>query len=469
MSMLDRVASWLLLAPVVTGCATGNEAAPPLRTPADPLVRRAVGEVQVAPLREALTALVGFGTRHTRSETESAERGIGAARRWLVARMREISSEHGGLLQVEAVSHTAPRGPRMPEETEIVNVVATLPGTDPGRVIVVSGHYDSRNSSDADADGDAPGANDDGSGTVAVLEAARAVTRTLSEAGVRPRASIRFACVAGEEQGLYGSRAMAAADREAGLDVVAMITNDIVGGVGGGNGRSNRGLLRLFSEGVPSSELAPPVTGSDADAVSRQLARYLHEAAATFVPAMRIEMVFRQDRYLRGGDHRAYNEQGYAAVRFTDMYEHYDRQHQDVRRAGEREYGDTIEHIDWDNLADVTRINVAGVLSLALAPPSPTGVTVDTRELSHDTRLFWDDPQDADVSGWRIRMRATHAPFWERVIDVRRAQQAPPAADGTPRREHTLSGISKDDVLFAVEAYDATGRASLPVYPAPGR
>lgn len=436
---------------LVTGCAS-SATAPAVSK--DPLVQRAVNEVRAERLIEDLETLVGFGTRHTRSDTESDVRGIGAARRWIESRLAEVAGEPGGLMQVQMQSHMIPAGRRMPEEIELINVVATIPGSDPLRVIVVSGHYDSRNSSDADTTGDAPGANDDGSGTVAVLEMARAIRAVLGHDV--PRASIRFVCVAGEEQGLYGSRAMAAADREAGRDVVAMFTNDIVGGVGGGNGKRNRGKLRLFSEGPPSSELAPRVVGSDNDSISRQLARYVHETASAYLPELHVEMVFRQDRFLRGGDHKAYNEQGYAGVRFTDMYEHFDRQHQDVRVENGREYGDVLEFVDEQVLADVTRLNVAAILSLALAPPSPGNVRVDVSGLTHDTRLLWDDPADAGVSGYRIRMRPTSAPVWTAVLDVGNVHA------------YTLVGISKDDVLFAVEAYDSEGRTSLPVYPLPG-
>ncbi|MHC4845449.1 MAG: M20/M25/M40 family metallo-hydrolase [Planctomycetota bacterium] len=443
----SSIASLLL----VTGCAS---TAPAPSLPTDPVVRRAVDEVSTARLHDDLHALVGFGTRHTRSDTASGTRGIGAARRWLEARFAETAAEAGVPMQVEMQSHMIPPGRRMPEETELVNVVATIPGSDPDRVIVVSGHYDSRNGSDADVTGDAPGANDDGSGTVAVLEAARAVRAALGHRV--PRATIRFACVAGEEQGLYGSRAMAAADREAGRDVFAMLTNDIVGGVGGGNGERNRGKVRLFSEGVPSSDLAPKVVGSDNDSTSRQLARYTHETAAAYLPDLHVELVFRQDRYLRGGDHKAFNEQGFAGVRFTDMYEHFDRQHQDVRVEDGRAYGDLIEHVDFEVLADVARLNVATILSLALAPPSPRNVRVDVSGLSHDTRLLWDAADGDGVAGYRVRMRPTSAPVWTAVLDVGAVH------------EHTLTGVSKDDVLFAVEAYDAEGRTSLPVYPSPG-
>ncbi len=421
----------------------------------DSLARQAADRVNEYNLRTDLTALVSFGTRHTRSETESDSHGIGAARRWLHARLEDIAAETGDRLVVESQSHRIPAGRRMPVETEVVNVVATLPGSDAGRVLIVSGHYDSRNGSDDDITGPAPGANDDGSGTVAVLEMARAITATLG--GRMPRASIRFACVAGEEQGLYGSRAMAAVDRDAGTDVVAMLTNDIVGGVGGGNGKANRGRIRLFSEGVPSSDAVEPPLGSDNDATSRQVARYIKEVGAAAVPQLSVELVLRQDRYLRGGDHKAYNEQGYAGVRFTDMHEHFDRQHQDVRTEGGREYGDTLEHIDFANLADVTRLNAAALVSLALAPPSPSNVRMDISGLSNDTRLMWDDPEDPAVAGYRIRARVTASPVWQQSRDVGLVH------------EHVLEGLSKDDMIFAVEAYDHDGRPSLPVYPRPGR
>lgn len=421
----------------------------------DPLIAGAVAAVDPARLEDDLTTLVGFGTRHTRSETGSQTRGIGAARRWLHARFKEISEAHGGRLGLVSEKHLIPAGRRMPEATELVNVVAELRGSDPRRVVIVSGHYDSRNSTDADVTGDAPGANDDGSGTVAVLEAARVICAALGDR--TPRATIRFACVAGEEQGLYGSRAMAAADRAAGRDVT-MLTNDIMGGVSGGNGRPNRGLVRLFSEGLPSSELADEVTGSDSDATSRQLARALELIGERYVPSLDVRLVFRQDRYLRGGDHKAFNEQGYPAVRFTDMYEHFDRQHQDVRVEDGREYGDTLEHIDWVNLADVTRVNVAGVLELALAPPPPTDVRVDVSALSHHTRLVWDDPGDDDVAGYLIYTRDTTAPQWQAVIEL-----------PGHVHEHVLEGVSKDDTLFAVAAVGRDGHRSLMVYPSPGR
>ena len=457
----------LLLGAVALLSACGGEvrhAEPPV----DDRIEEAVDDVSERRLHDDLKVLVSFGTRHSRSETDSELRGIGAARRWLAARFADLSREHDKRLVVESRTHPIPAGPLLPEPMEVVNVVATIPGSDPDRVVIVSGHYDSRNSSDANHVDDAPGANDDGSGTVAVLEAARVVLAALGDDV--PRASIRFVCVAGEEQGLLGSRAMAAVDRKNGVDVVAMLTMDIVGGVAGGNGKRNRGHIRLFSEGVPSGggppgtppEQAvaipvPTVVGSDNDAPSRQLARTIKELSRLYVPDLEVTLVFRQDRYLRGGDHKAYNEQGYTAVRFSDRYEHFDRQHQDVRVEDGRPYGDLIEHIDFVNLADVTRLNVAAVMALALAPPAPTGVVLDIRQLSHDTRVAWDDPGDMRTVGYRVRMRPTWAPEWSERVDLGRVF------------EHTFKGISKDDVVFAVEAYDVDGNTSIPVYPTPRR
>jgi len=450
--------SVLVLAPLLAGgCAA----------PGPHEIRaRAVESVSAERLEEDLTALVGFGTRHTASETGSETRGIGAARRWLRDRYEAIARSRDVGLSVEMRAHEV-SGRRLPGTVEVVNVVATLPGADPDRVLIVSGHYDSRNSDPTDAVGDAPGAVDDGAGTVAVLEACRVIAAALDEAAgaaaargeppPRPRASVRFCAVAGEEQGLYGSREMARADAASGVRVVGMITNDIVGAVEGGHGRKNRGHLRVFSEGVPSGEDAPRVVGSDNDAPSRQLARAVVERAAIDVPDIELLHVFRQDRYLRGGDHRSYNELGEAGIRLTDLWEHFDRQHQDVRVEDERAYGDVLEHVDFEHLEDVTQANVAALLALAFAPPAPTGVRVDVSGLSHDTRLYWDDPKDPGVAGYRVRMRPTDAPVWTAARDVGDVHEV------------VLEGASKDHVLFAVEAYDADGLTSVPVYPTPGR
>ena len=401
-----------------------------------------------ARIERDIRKLASFGTRHTLSDTQSKTRGIGAARQWLAEELGRISAEHhGGKLEVGLQHHAIPPGNRLPQGVELANVLALLPGSEPGRLVVVSGHYDSRASDPMDKDSDAPGANDDASGTAVVLECARQL------AGVRPRASIAFLAVAGEEQGLVGAKAQAEAWKAAGLQVEAFLTNDIVGGARGGNGRLEPGILRLFSEGVPSA--GERVTGSDNDAPSRQLARYLEEVGERAVPGMDVLLIFRQDRYLRGGDHRAFNLAGFAGVRFTEPNENYAQQHQDVRVVDGVQHGDLPEFVDFSYVTRVALVNAAGLRALALAPAPPKKVVVDTSDLTPHTRLSWE--RSPGVAGWRVRMRRTHEPTWSAAHD---------AGDAT---EVVLQGISKDDWLFAVEAYDAQGNRSLPVYPKPSR
>jgi hypothetical protein len=434
-----RLAPTLLVAAAAAACQTMDEPDRPPAPPADPAA--------AARIENDVRHLVGFGTRHTLSDTISDERGIGAARRWLRDELQAISdAHHGGRLQVELIAHRVPAGRRVPDGAEVVNVVATLPGRDADRLVVVSGHYDSRASDPMDASSDAPGANDDASGTAVVLECARAL------AGLRPRATVVFMCVAGEEQGLLGAAAQAAAWKEAGLHVEAFLTNDIVGGARGTNGRLEPGVVRLFSEGVPSE--GPRVVGSDNDAPSRQLARYLEQVGEAAVPGFDVELVFRQDRYLRGGDHRAFNGEGFAGVRFTEPNENYDWQHQDVRVEDGVEYGDRPENVDYDYVARVAAVNAAGLRALASAPAPPAGVSMDVSELTPHTRLFWREPAPG-VAGFRVRMRRTFEPNWTATVDA------------GLNTEVTLEGYSKDDWLFAVEAYDVDGDTSLPVYPAP--
>ena len=399
-------------------------------------------------LEQDVRTLAGFGTRHTLSETASDVRGIGAARRWLAAEFERISAtHHEGRLEVSLAAHQVPPGRRVPEGAEVVNVMAVLPGRDPDRYVVVSGHYDSRCSDPMDAQSDAPGANDDASGTAVVLECARAL------AGLRPRATVVFLCVAGEEQGLLGAAAQAQAWADAGITVEAFLTNDIVGGARGSNGRLEPDRVRLFSEGVPSA--GPAVVGSDNDAPSRQLARFLEEHGELAVPGFDVDLIFRQDRYLRGGDHRAFNRLGVAAVRFTEPNENYDWQHQDVRTEGGVLFGDRPEHVDYLFTARVAAVNGAGLRALALAPRPPENVAMDTSRLTPHTRLIWDDAPWEQVSGWRVRVRPTSEPRWTESLDAGRFGEV------------LLEGRSKDNWLFAVEAYDDSGRSSLPVYPAP--
>ena len=400
-----------------------------------------------ARIERDIRTLAGFGTRHTLSATGDPGRGIGAARTWLHDELAHIAREfHGGRLHVEWAAHPAGPSERAPDGVELVNVLATLPGSEPERLVVISGHYDSMPGNVMDAAADAPGANDDGSGTAAVLEAARLL------GSLQPRASLVFLAVAGEEQGLLGARAQALQWKKEGKEVVGYFTMDIVGGATGSNGRREPWRLRLFSEGV---NRVTPVTGSDNDAPSRQLARYLRRAGEAAVAGFEITLVFRQDRYLRGGDHRAFNDLGLPGVRLTEPNENYDHQHQYVRLENGVQYGDLPEYVDFAYVSRVAAVVAAGAGELALAPPAPSEVRMDTSKLSPDTRLSWQPSPGA--AGYAVLLRRTHEPDWtqRRVLgDV---------------AEATLTGVSKDDWLFGVEAYDAAGRRSVAVYPAPAR
>jgi acetylornithine deacetylase/succinyl-diaminopimelate desuccinylase-like protein len=417
-------------------------------------LRQRVAAADPARIEADVRRLVSFGTRHSLSVTDDPARGIGAARTWLQEEFERISRErHGGRLQVALESFQVGAGPRVPNGAEIVNVVATLPGSDPDRLVVLSGHYDSIPSvRDMDPTRDAPGANDDASGTVAVLEAARLL------GGLQPRATLVFLCVAGEEQGLLGSKAQAEAWKAAGKQVEGMFTLDIVGGAVGESGLHEPWRLRVFSEGVPSGPGAAPTFGSDNDSSSRQLARYFERAGETAVPGFDVTLIFRQDRYLRGGDHKSFNDLGWPAVRLTEPHENYRHQHQDVKVVDGVQYGDLPEYVDFAYVARVAAAVAGAGGELALAPPAPRGVQVDVRELTPHSRLQWQAPAEEDgVAGYAVLLRRTHEPDWTERRVLGRVTEV------------TLEAISKDDWLFAVEAFDAAGHRSRAVYPTPQR
>ncbi len=394
--------------------------------------------------------LVSFGTRNTLSSTTDTKRGIGAARRWLHQEFSRISRQyHGDKLQVELQHFLLQPGPRIPHEVDLANVVATLPGTDSNRLIVVSGHYDSIASSPTDANADAPGANDDASGVAAVLEAARLL------GGLQPRATIVFLAVAGEEQGLYGSRKQAELWKQQGKEVVAMITLDIVGGVKGSSGKQEPMRVRVFSEGMPSA--GPRVVGSTNDAPSRQLARYIKRSSKFSQPDFELSLVFRQDRFSRGGDHKPFNDLGWAAIRLTEPHENYHWQHQNVRQENGIAYGDLPEHVDFAFTARVAQSVASATHELALAPAAPKNVRVDIQQLSPHTTLRWELGAEKDLAGYAVLIRPTDAADWTQRKLVGK------------NKEVTLLALSKDDYLFAVEAIDQQGNRSLPIYPTPQR
>ena len=423
--------------------------------PPDPRIAAALKEVSPARIRGNIEKLASFGTRHTLSTTSDARRGIGAAREWIRAEFERYSQACGGCLEVEMQRFTAPAADRIPQPAEIVNVVATLRGREqPQRVYLVSGHYDSRNSDPMDARGDAPGANDDGSGTAVVLETARVLSK------LKLPGTIVFAAFAGEEQGLNGSEHFAKTAHEQGLDVEAVLNNDIVGGDRGR--QQDPGIVRVFSEGVPASASPEEVKrirglGAENDSPSRQLARYIRETARLYLPGrFGPKLVFRPDRYLRGGDHTSFNRHGYAAVRFTEYREDFNHQHQNPRMENGIEYGDLPKFVDAEYAANVARLNAAVLASLAAAPAPPGKVRLLARDLENDSTLLWEAAPGA--SGYEVLVRATDDAEWqplftEAVGNVTRA---------TVRR-------SKDNVAFAVRSLDRQGHRSLAVVPTPER
>ena len=450
---------------IVTGIATLLIASSAAAAPGDPNPRIAaiVSEVSPARIEATIRKLASFGTRNSLSDDRSETRGIGAARRWIKSELERCAKDSGGRLQVAFNEHLVEHGPRIPKPTNIVNVVATLPGEQPesrDRIYVVSGHYDSMPSSPTDPDKDAPGANDDASGTAVSMELACVMSRHRFDA------TLVFMAVAGEEQGLLGSEGWAKAARAKGLDIAGMITNDIVGNTRSADGVVERGRVRLFAEGIPAHKqlsdtlLEALRTGGENDVPTRQLARYVKEAAERHVRGMKVDVLFRRDRYLRGGDHFSFLDAGYPAVRMTEPVEDWRHQHQDVRVVDGVQYGDLPEFVDFAYVADVARVNAAALASLALGPSAPQAVEIENIRLENDTTVRWKANPEPDVAGYRIVWRETTAPFWQHSRDV-----------GNVTRE-TLVGISKDNFQFGVQAYDRDGNLSVATYPRawyPGR
>jgi len=436
-----------------------------------------LAEVSTARIEARIRKLVGFGTRHTLSDIASDTRGIGAARRWITAELQACAKASGGRLKVEEQSFIEPPGNRVPQATELVNVVATLPGrgASKGRHLVVSGHYDSRNSDVMDALGEAPGANDDASGTAVIMELACVMAQRQFDA------TIVFMAVPGEEQGLLGAAQWARDARASGLNVEAMITNDIVGSSRGDAGQHDPKRMRLFADGLDplvrlllqaqanrpatdakalaamQAELLPLLqAGAGEDLPTHQLGRHLKAAAEAAMPGFTVQLIQRRDRYLRGGDHIPFLERGYAAVRFSEPFENFAHQHQNPRMENGVVYGDLPEFVDFAYVADVARANLAGLATLAWAPAPPQGVRLDASGLTNDSTLEWQASADPEVAGYRVVWRETDAAAWQQSRDVGKATRV------------TLP-VSKDNVVFGVQAMSIKGYASLASYPLPRR
>jgi Zn-dependent M28 family amino/carboxypeptidase len=432
---------------VLAGCATGaNSSAAPGPTPAVSAALAAVsGEVSEASLRGYIEKMVSFGTRHTLSDQISETRGIGAARRWVEAEFRAMSAGCNGCLEVITVQDTITAPPRVPNPTVIANAVAIQRGVaDPNRIIIIQGHLDSRVSDPLNFTSDAPGANDDASGVAAVMETARILSRR------KFGATLVYAALSGEEQGLHGGRILAAYAKKQGWDVLAVLNNDIVGN-SRGMAATVEDRVRVFSEGVRSNEsesiaAARRSVGGEVDAPSRNLARYVDAIATAHMPGFDVSMVYRRDRFSRGGDQVPMVEAGFPAVRITEAAEHYHRQHQDLRTENGIVYGDTIDGVDFTYLARVTKLNAMTMASLASAPRPPREVKIDGA-VSANTTVSWTASDGA--ASYVIWWRDTTSPVWQHSKVVSGSETSA-----------VLEKVVIDDWFFGVQAVSADGYAS---------
>ena len=427
---------------------------------ADPQIAAALRQISAQRIQANIEKLVSFGTRLTISAQDDgsiqAGRGVGAAREWIKSEFERYSKDCGGCLEVKTDSFVEQPADRIPSATQITNVYAVLKGTDAAnakRIVLVTGHYDSRNSDTLDGKGDAPGANDDASGSAVSLECARVLSK------MKFAATIIFLTVAGEEQGLNGSSHFAKMAKAEGWDLEAVLNNDIVGG--DKSPEQNHVVVRVFSEGIPAAASEQDLRrirglGGENDSGSRQVARYVADVGRTYDVGVKPLLIFRLDRYLRGGDHYSFNQQGFAAVRFTEYREDFHHQHQNVRTENGIEYGDLPKFVDYGYVEHVARLNAATLAALAAAPAPPANVHVLTKDLENDSTLTWDASPGGPGTSYEVLWRATSSPEWEDAQNV-----------GNVTR--TTMKLSKDNVIFAVRAVDSAGHRSLAVVPTPGR
>jgi peptidase M28-like protein len=444
---------------VTIGSSTQSDKSEPAFA-ADPQIAAALRQISAQRIQANIEKLVSFGTRSMISPQDPASiaagRGIGAAREWIKSEFERYSKDCGGCMEVKTDSFTQEPTERIPKATELTNVYAVLKGTDAAnakRIVLVTGHYDSRNSDTLSVSDDAPGANDDGSGTAVSLECARVLGK------MKFPATIIFLTVAGEEQGLNGSHHFAKMAKDQGWDLEGVLNNDIVGG--DKSAEQDHSVVRVFSEGVPAAATEQDLRrirglGGESDSGSRELARYIVDVGRAYDVGVKPMLVFRLDRFLRGGDHYSFNQQGFTAVRFTEYREDFHHQHQNVRTENGIEYGDLPKFVDYDYVAHVARLNAATLASLASAPAPPANVRILTKNLENDTTLTWEASPGGLVAEYEVVWRATTSPQWEHAQSVGNATTA------------TMK-LSKDNVIFAVRAVDRAGHRSLPVVPVPER
>ncbi|MFB1036424.1 MAG: M28 family metallopeptidase [Sinobacterium sp.] len=412
-------------------------------------------QISAKRIEQDIRKLVGFGTRHTLSETKSNTRGIGAARRWIKSEFDDISLACGGCIKVYFQSQIIQGEKRIPDATDVVSVIAVQTGsTDPNRYVMMSGDIDSRISDVMNFTDDSPGANDNASGVAGILEAARILSQ------YKFNGSIVYAALAGEEQGLFGGKILAETAKKEGWRLKAVLNNDMIGNIAGINGVINNTTARIFAEGTRYTETDAQArtrryTGGEVDSPSRNLARYIDLMADRYIPNLNTMVVYRLDRFGRGGHHRPFNDLGYPGVRIMETNEHYDRQHQDLRIEDGVIYGDTIDGVNFDYAAKLTALNAVSLASMAWAPSPPARVTIKGA-VQPNTTLSWavlDKSQNNQLSGYKIYWRYTDAPQWQYSKFVGNVTQ------------HTLENVVIDNYFFGVASVSKEGFESPVVFP----
>ena len=424
----------------------------------DPQIAEMGKEVSADSLQSYIKSMVALGTRNTLSTQSDPKRGIGAARNWVLAKFNEFAKRSNGRLSAIIDTTTLqPGGLKGDGALRLGNVVGTLKGTNPNdkRIFIISGHLDNRRSNLADRVGDAPGANDDASGTAAVIECARVMSQLSFVA------TIIFVAVTGEEQGMLGADFMSEKAKKDKWNIEAVLNNDIMGSNNSNETNIiNNTRVRVFSEGLPAFETEKVAAsirnlGLENDGKARQLARYVKEIGERYVDNLEVILIYRNDRFLRGGDHLPYVQRGFAAVRITEMNENYTRQHQDVRVENNIQYGDQEQYIDYEYLRKNTMLNLVNLANLAKAPPMPDSVKMEVRVLGNTSLLKWNAPAFGKIKGYYILVRETTSAFWQKKIFTTETEMRLP--------------FSKDNYFFAVQSVNETGNESLPVVPMPER
>ncbi|ASK28971.1 peptidase M28 [Chryseobacterium sp. T16E-39] len=420
----------------------------------DDEIKKYVSEVSSDSLKSYINTLVGFNTRHTLSVVNEPDKGIGAARTWVLDKFKEYAKNAGGRMEVYLQEQEIqPDGKRVDQVTSLGNPLAFLKGTDPNdkRIFLISGHLDSRVTDVMDRKSFAPGANDDGSGVSAVIESARILSRSAFPA------SVIFVAFSGEEQSLLGSKSLAEKAKKENMQIEAVLNNDMIGNARSGETNEiNNNTLRVFSEGLPYAELDKKALGIrnlglENDGESRQLARYIKEIAEKYVKNLNVKIIYRNDRFLRGGDHSSFVNYGFPSVRLTEYYENYDHQHQDVKVKNNKQYGDLPEFIDYKYLEKNVSANVAVLASLAKSTSKPERVEIEVKELTNSTTLHWEKPKSGKPVGYNVLVRETDSSVWQKKIFTTELSLKIP--------------LSKDNYIFAVQTVDQAGNLSVAVIP----